>query len=240
MGPWGASKCLQEAPALPRLPLAFSPGSKLTRQKKTLFWGQLTYRTILAGVRSHRKFLWFARLNRDTLCLSHPIKPKEWQKYTHTHLLNQIAIQRTFDLMHFYRDSGKGRDYGQEGGIVRGVAWGIPDWGLIFRDLKDSLLLLCEPLITLLYLEMLADPWISMSRHPKNMAPKPYRSQPENIKWRYVQSCEGNSCGNTGSDVICIPTMTSYVLHQWRHTVSRNVSYPTLGRWSHYRFLGVS
>ena len=63
----GASKCLQEAPALPRLPLAFSPGSKLTRQKKTLFWGQLTYRTILAGVRSHRKFRWFARLNRDTL-----------------------------------------------------------------------------------------------------------------------------------------------------------------------------
>ena len=36
-GPWGASKCLQEAPDLPRLPLAFSPGSKLTRQKTPLF-----------------------------------------------------------------------------------------------------------------------------------------------------------------------------------------------------------
>ena len=60
MGPWGASKCLQEAPALPRLPLAFSPGSKLTRRKKPLFWGQLTYRTILAGVRSRRKFWQFA------------------------------------------------------------------------------------------------------------------------------------------------------------------------------------
>ena len=69
MGPWGASKCLQEAPDLPRLPLAFSPGSKLTRQKKTLFWDQLTYWTILAVVRSHRKFWQFARLNRDTLCL---------------------------------------------------------------------------------------------------------------------------------------------------------------------------
>ena len=42
------------------------------------------------------------------------------------------------------------------------------------------------------------------------------------------QSCEGNVSGNTGSDIMCIPTMTSYVLHQWRHTVSRNVSYPTL------------
>ena len=42
------------------------------------------------------------------------------------------------------------------------------------------------------------------------------------------QSCEGNVSGNTGSDVICIPTMTSYLLHQWRHTVSGNVSYPTL------------
>ena len=52
----------------------------------------------------------------------------------------------------------------------------------IFGDLKDYLLLLCKPLVTLLYLEMLADPWISMSRHPKNMAPKPYRSQPEKVK----------------------------------------------------------
>ena len=33
----GASKCLPEAPDLPRLPLAFSPGSKLTRRKKPLF-----------------------------------------------------------------------------------------------------------------------------------------------------------------------------------------------------------
>ena len=54
------------------------------------------------------------------------------------------------------------------------------------------------------------------------------------VRWELVkvihskQSCEGNVSGNTGSDVICIPTMTSYVLHQWRHTVSGNVSYPTL------------
>ena len=48
----GASKCLQEAPDLPRLPLAFSPGSKLIRRKKPLFCDWLTYPTILAGVRS--------------------------------------------------------------------------------------------------------------------------------------------------------------------------------------------
>ena len=58
-GPWGASKCLQEAPDLPRLPLAFSPEAKLIRRKKTLFCGQLTYPTILAGVRSQRNFRTF-------------------------------------------------------------------------------------------------------------------------------------------------------------------------------------
>ena len=59
------------------------------------------------------------------------------------------------------------------------------------------------------------------SRHGSN---KFYMAQKEHWK----QSCEGNVSGNTGSDVICIPTMTSYVLHQWRHTVSGNVSHPTL------------
>ena len=49
-----------------------------------------------------------------------------------------------------------------------------------------------------------------------------------NMSSRHRQSCEGNVSGNTGNDVICIPTMTSYILHQWRHTVSGNVSYPTL------------
>ena len=28
------------------------------------------------------------------------------------------------------------------------------------------------------------------------------------------ESCEGNVSGNTGSDVTCIPTMTSYLHHQ--------------------------
>ena len=42
------------------------------------------------------------------------------------------------------------------------------------------------------------------------------------------QSCEGNLSGNTGSDVTRIPTMTSYLHHQWRHSVSGNVSYPSL------------
>ena len=36
-GPWGASKCLREAPDLPGLPLPFSPGSKLTRRKNHFF-----------------------------------------------------------------------------------------------------------------------------------------------------------------------------------------------------------
>ena len=46
-----------------------------------------------------------------------------------------------------------------------------------------------------------------------------------------LQSCEGNVSRNTGSDVIRILTMTS--LHQRRHTVSGNVSYPgaTISGW---------
>ena len=44
------------------------------------------------------------------------------------------------------------------------------------------------------------------------------------------QSCEENVCGNTGSDVTCIPNMTSYLYQWWRHIVSTNVSYPTLAR----------
>ena len=38
----------------------------------------------------------------------------------------------------FPRVSGKGRDYGQEGGIGRGVAWGIPGWGLKISRLDTA------------------------------------------------------------------------------------------------------
>ena len=107
----GASKCLPEAPDLPRLPLVFSPGSKLTRRKKQLFWDGLTYRTILAGVRSHRKFWWFAHCEDFIAC----DPPGSYCVCTYSFACVDIFLGEAHEIRRF--------------GLVRGLGVGF-EWGV--------------------------------------------------------------------------------------------------------------
>ena len=68
----GASKCLQEAPDLPRLHLAFWPGSKLTRRKKHLFVDGWPIQQFWRGLELIRNFGDMPLVNRDTLCPKRP------------------------------------------------------------------------------------------------------------------------------------------------------------------------